>query len=672
MGITIKRLFAILGVTAIVTVFMYSIPVSAALPYYDRVIPDTTTATATMYHAGPIQVWSTLYSSTYSFTVNGGNVGIGTSDVSSRLNIWGPGASRIFYASTSTTGETAAFTVTNNGNIGIGTNSTSAKLHIYNDGGIIAEGSVGSGATLGLAGPGTKFIWYPRKAAIRAGYDAGSEWDDANIGLYSVAFGEGSRASGEASVACNGFSNLSSGMASFLGAGGNNTASGGYSVVGGGNQNEASGYMSTIPGGYRCTASGNYSFSAGYRAIASGLGSFALTDSQASNFTVAQSSTIGMRFAGGYWLTGGSVGIGNTNPQGKLDIMSDKGGTDYIVKISSQNAASIANMQANGNVEIGNYIKLYSSGTVSANKFEGLLTGSYEGMVSSLTVNSVYPEACLTATYPKITIPAANVAAGSLLTTVVCSSIAANGVWTDAIQSSAVTDAKINDVAPGKISAGAMDADVIVASITTNAVFPEACLAATYPNITINAAKIAAGTVGNTVIVSSVGAGTVGNAQLQSNSSTTAYGIWVTSALYAANGGSASSGGVVGWTTYYMTIPVGGKVFQSSATFRSLVGAFDIAADTMVLHNYWFQVMVAGNGDNSFKVAVSSLTDASFEYISGTVTVYANTLSSQKKVPDVTYVPAHSRITFHTTNAAGATAAEDYSAVIEYHFKREE
>jgi hypothetical protein len=76
-------------------------------------------------------------------------------------------------------------------------------------------------------GSGTRFLWYPQKAALRAGQIDGTQWDDANIGLYSTAFGYNTRASGDygfavgqGTVAANGNSvamglyNVASGFAS--------------------------------------------------------------------------------------------------------------------------------------------------------------------------------------------------------------------------------------------------------------------------------------------------------------------------------------------------------------------------------------------------------------------------------------------------------------------------
>src|SRR5688500_1728883 len=60
----------------------------------------------------------------------------------------------------------------------------------------------GSGTVCAPAeGSGTRMMWYPEKAAFRAGYIDGTQWGDANIGNYSVAIGSSVRASGDNSVA---------------------------------------------------------------------------------------------------------------------------------------------------------------------------------------------------------------------------------------------------------------------------------------------------------------------------------------------------------------------------------------------------------------------------------------------------------------------------------------
>ncbi len=94
----------------------------------------------------------------------------------------------------------------NNIRIGIGTDSPDYTLQLEGDGtntngSILSVGSVlGVGANLTGANLGggsrPRFIWYAKKAAIRAGQAPVGFVNDANIGDFSVAFGERTRATG--------------------------------------------------------------------------------------------------------------------------------------------------------------------------------------------------------------------------------------------------------------------------------------------------------------------------------------------------------------------------------------------------------------------------------------------------------------------------------------------
>ncbi|MBL0155365.1 MAG: tail fiber domain-containing protein [Chitinophagaceae bacterium] len=89
-------------------------------------------------------------------------------------------------------------------NVGIGTATPKAGLHIVSDSGFIAEGAFGNSAVLNSTGSGSRFIFYPRKGAIRGGYLDGASvnfWDDASTGIGSVGFGNNVKALGFASVA---------------------------------------------------------------------------------------------------------------------------------------------------------------------------------------------------------------------------------------------------------------------------------------------------------------------------------------------------------------------------------------------------------------------------------------------------------------------------------------
>ena len=87
--------------------------------------------------------------------------------------------------------------------VGIGTNAPQAGLHLISNDGFLALGTLNIGAVLPALGSGSHLIWYPRKAAFRAGYISGgnSAWDDAQIGQYSFATTANSQASGTGSTA---------------------------------------------------------------------------------------------------------------------------------------------------------------------------------------------------------------------------------------------------------------------------------------------------------------------------------------------------------------------------------------------------------------------------------------------------------------------------------------
>jgi hypothetical protein len=101
-------------------------------------------------------------------------------------------------SSSSTTLSDAVFDVTNNFNDGNGNLTEKSRFRFNYNGSFYASGEYNSGSTNGvpIEGSGTRMMWYPGKAAFRAGYVNGTQWDDGNTGLYSTAFGENARALG--------------------------------------------------------------------------------------------------------------------------------------------------------------------------------------------------------------------------------------------------------------------------------------------------------------------------------------------------------------------------------------------------------------------------------------------------------------------------------------------
>jgi len=121
-----------------------------------------------------------------------------------------------------------------------------------------------------ISGGGTRMMWYPDKAAFRAGYVESSNWDKDSIGSYSFAIGSNTKAKGSASIAMGdntiawesvpspwGRNNCFRGTFNVMGY--NSTASGSSSIAMGYNT-KALGNTSTAMGN-TTTASGNYSTS---------------------------------------------------------------------------------------------------------------------------------------------------------------------------------------------------------------------------------------------------------------------------------------------------------------------------------------------------------------------------------------------------------------------------
>ena len=180
-------------------------------------------------------------------------------------------------------GDVLALSINNQGNVGIRTIDPKAALHVA-DSNVLFKGP----ATVPnftsypppASGSGTRFMWYPQKAAFRAGNVDGTQWDKDNIGSYSLASGFNTKASGYYSIAMGNSATASATSSTALGE--RTTASGDNSTATGVLTN-ASGGASTATG-ILTTASGDYTTAMGYSTIASGDAS-----TSAGIFTTAKS-----------------------------------------------------------------------------------------------------------------------------------------------------------------------------------------------------------------------------------------------------------------------------------------------------------------------------------------------------------------------------------------------
>ena len=87
-------------------------------------------------------------------------------------------------------------------NVGIGTNAPFARLHVTDSSVLFSD----TGPVLNhpgnppTEGPGRRMMWYPDKAAFRAGYVNNLNWNKDSTGNYSIAGGFSTKAKGVASL----------------------------------------------------------------------------------------------------------------------------------------------------------------------------------------------------------------------------------------------------------------------------------------------------------------------------------------------------------------------------------------------------------------------------------------------------------------------------------------
>ncbi|HSK11792.1 MAG TPA: tail fiber domain-containing protein [Phnomibacter sp.] len=220
-----------------------------------------------------------------------------------------------------------------------------ARLHV-NDGSVVFASSFLAYPLPGAApvnGPGSRMMWYANKAAFRAGLVGGGQWDEANVGLGSIALGHNVSARYQYSVAI-GSNNASNGYAS-IALGGGNIADGNYSLAFGSNTS-AMGLQSAAIG-RNAVAEGAYALSIGNYTSANGVSSISLGNSAtASTFSQITLGSYNVPVSGNAssWdasdpllvlgngtssfarstaltvLKNGNTGIGTGSPQARLQI----------------------------------------------------------------------------------------------------------------------------------------------------------------------------------------------------------------------------------------------------------------------------------------------------------------------------------------------------------------
>jgi len=127
-------------------------------------------------------------------------------------------------------------------------------LNLTNANGLIAAGTFGQGSSPATGG-GTRMMWYPAKAAFRAGKVDNNTWDPSNTGLGSFAGGGNTTASGNYSTAFGGYAHATGDYA--FAAGQMSVASGNTAFALGVNNNATADVAIAIGGGNNAKASGS-------------------------------------------------------------------------------------------------------------------------------------------------------------------------------------------------------------------------------------------------------------------------------------------------------------------------------------------------------------------------------------------------------------------------------
>ncbi len=162
-------------------------------------------------------------------------------------------------------------------------NPTDDRMVVDSAGGFVAMGSLGIGI-IPKEGEGYRMMWHPYRASFRAGGVSGDQWNDANMGFFSAAFGQNTQAEGNWSIAAghSAFTDQPYSVSMGFGTHANGQAA--------------------IALGYKATADAHYAVAIGRAASANGYeGAIVITDGSTSDSLEASANhQFNVRAAGGY------------------------------------------------------------------------------------------------------------------------------------------------------------------------------------------------------------------------------------------------------------------------------------------------------------------------------------------------------------------------------------
>lgn len=219
--------------------------------------------------------------------------------------------------------------LTVNGETGSG---SGPGLKVTGDGGVLFTGTFGVGQ-IPIVGEGTRFMWYPKKAALRAGRTLGTEWNDSSVGNHSVAMGFMTTAEGENSTAL-GVGSWAAGEGST--ALGQHTYAGSYASLAIGRYNIGDGHPTQWLENDPIFEIGNGTSTTPSNALTVFKnGKLSLQGSGPSSASIVFDPNTAQILVGGQPLLipngSGNVGIGVAVPTRKLEVRQDNSGNESIL-----------------------------------------------------------------------------------------------------------------------------------------------------------------------------------------------------------------------------------------------------------------------------------------------------------------------------------------------------
>ncbi|MBI2233539.1 MAG: tail fiber domain-containing protein [Micavibrio aeruginosavorus] len=255
---------------------------------------------------------------------------------------------------------------------------SSSTFKLMSDGDLLLTGTYTGTASVPVSGAGTRMFFDTQKAAFRVGSTSGANWDNGNIGNYSMAFGFDTMASGTYSVAMGAGTAASASYSTAMGIG--TVANGWYSTAMG-NSTTASGIASVAMGHQVYAGNGTAGSGQGDGSLAFGLIDDAVTISTRSQVTGIQSLGIFMGDQDGLVMSaantmglfGGKMVIDPAVPATQLTARGviDAGAATDAIVLPSGTTAQRPGTPVNG-------MTRYNSTT---SKFEAYQAGAWVDMI---------------------------------------------------------------------------------------------------------------------------------------------------------------------------------------------------------------------------------------------------------------------------------------------------